>query len=166
MSDYKRDVRSRFLRNVSSSDITALLRKMIDSEDEITRLADETKREYVGTVGFFNSETKKWEGGITLKDSKQPQGSIGCWNSETKKWEKGIPESKLHPRVEQASVGYFDSDSQTWIGAEADAIRENTKNWTKTVASVLAKGKPLKVISGECKIEDCPSCFVENACPR
>jgi hypothetical protein len=38
--------------------------------------------------------------------------------------------------------------------------------WRKTVNSVLSRGTPLKVTSGQCKIEDCPACFYESICTR
>lgn len=36
----------------------------------------------------------------------------------------------------------------------------------KTIENVLAKGTPLPVKSGECKIEDCCRCFYESICVR
>lgn len=69
--------------------------------------------------------------------------------------------------------GSREFDSQDLQGERVsltDAWNSNLEwsegGWRKTTATVLSKGVPKLVASGECNIELCKNCFWENICAR
>ena len=72
---------------------------------------------------------------------------------------------KVLPVLERAfRMDMYASDADGQRAVVSDAV--SLPGYLKTTESVLVKGVPVKVKSGECKIEDCPTCFFESICER
>lgn len=123
--------------------------------------AKKDDQEPLGTVGSFNQDTGKYEGGLEVKDDQEPKGTVGSFNQDSKQFEDGI-NVKDEAEQPKGTVGAYNQDTRKWEGG----VEEDQPGYLKTVDTVKAKGIPLPVKAGECKIEDCVTCLRENTCPR
>jgi hypothetical protein len=79
-------------------------------------------------------------------------------DDETIEVSQRMLENILSFNVDAAASSVTDSDRVF--------VTDAFQSYLKTTQTVLAKGTPLMVLSGECKITDCPSCFWEAICSR
>jgi hypothetical protein len=82
--------------------------------------------------------------------------------------EYALGASEIDIARDVATGRVFAEDAYAWCHDAAwnENLTWTGSGWTKTVKNVLAKGMPLPVKAGQCKIEDCPSCFWESVCSR
>jgi len=46
----------------------------------------------------------------------QPEGTVGIYNPESKKWEGGMPEEEAKKSSPQSTIGVYHPENKTWVG--------------------------------------------------
>lgn len=69
----------------------------------------------------------------------QPEGTVGIYNPESKKWEGGMPEEEAKKSSPQSTIGVYHPENKTWVGGGSKTPKKPVNPLTRRVIKNLAK---------------------------
>ena len=117
-------------------------RKLIAARRNVSTATDDAEKgyqTYEELKAKMEEVIKRGNEVLGIPEVKTPEGTVGIYNPETKKWEGGMSEEEVKKGNPHSTVGVYHQETKTWVGGGSKTDQKHNNPKVRGIIKNLAK---------------------------